>query len=64
MGWLKAALQFLANLTGVALKNQEVRNAPDMKERAKAQDEVKAQEAVTKNISDRNLDELRRAASE
>jgi hypothetical protein len=64
MGYVKAILDILASVLGIARKRNEDANTAPMKARAEAQNAVKADDATAKAIAARDLEQLRKDASE
>jgi hypothetical protein len=59
-----AALKIVGSLLGICEKRQADNNSPEMKKRAQAQDENKAQDATAEAVAKRDMERLRREASE
>ncbi len=64
MGGLAAIFRFLAELTGLAAKRQELNNSPAMQAAAKARQEQAAKDEAIKAVADRDSDSVRRGLSE
>lgn len=64
MGWITQALRVLAESLGLVNKRTELKNAADVRDRAKAQDEANAVAATATAVAKGNVDELRKELSE
>lgn len=54
----------IAEVMGFANKRTDLKNAPDVKAAKVAQDQLKQHEGNVKAVAEKNLDEVRRRASE
>ncbi len=64
MNFIGPIFTFLANLVGWGKQREGLRNAPDVKAAAEAQDEQNAQDRTRKAIAQKDINEERRELAE
>lgn len=64
MDWITQALRTLAEALHLVNKRTDLKNAPDVRDRAKAQQEVDKAAEINKAIRDRDLEKLRKLGAE
>lgn len=64
MTWITTIFSFISNFFGYLTGRSALRNAADVKERAKIQDKINEEEKLRKIIADRDLEALRKELSD
>jgi thioredoxin reductase len=64
MGWLASALKALAETLHLINRRNELKNAPDVRDRAKAQQQVNRDAEIDEAIRTRDLEKLRKMGAE